>query len=180
MAKAARLKKPAETGWIAQSREDAATAIIIIGNSVRERTRIEAAMGDEIAAVRARFEAQAAPHATRIAELTRGVQAWCEAHRDALTDGGRTKTANLGTGEVKWRMTPPKVSIRAADMVLALLKEKQLTRFIRVTEEVSKEAILADRAAVEGIPGITVTQAEEFIIEPADAELAPLDAGAVA
>ena len=50
----------------------------------------------------------------RIETLQAGIQTYCEAHRDELTSGGKTKTANLVTGEVSWRQRPPSVSIRSA------------------------------------------------------------------
>jgi len=128
-------------------------------------------MNDELAVVKARFETEAQPHGERITALTFGVQAWCEVHRMDLTQGGKTKTVLLPTGEVKWRTTPPSVSIKGSDAVMQLLREKQLTRFIRTKDEINKEAILADQAAVVGIAGITIKQVEEFVIEPFNSQL---------
>jgi phage host-nuclease inhibitor protein Gam len=156
---------------VPQTREEVAEAIAAIGRHMRERARIEAAMGDEIAAVREAYERQAAPHAEAIRDLTEGVQTWCEAHRDALTDGRRVKTVAFTTGEVQWRMTPPRVVLKGVDALLALFKRRRLDQFIRVKEEISKEAILAERELVAGIPGVRIEQHEEFVITPHEAAL---------
>ena len=99
--------------------------------------------------------------------LQKGVQGWCEANRDELTNNGKTKTANLVTGEVQWRNRPPSVSIRGADSVLETLLRLGLERFIRRKEEINKEAILNEPAAVAGVAGITVKSGiEDFAIVP--------------
>jgi len=94
------------------------------------------------------------------------VQVWCEANRAELTNGGKTKTANLGSGEVKWRMRPPSVRLSGGDAVLDALRSLGLSRFVRQREEVNKEAILAEPDAVAGVRGIKLTQAEDFIVAP--------------
>lgn len=156
---------------VPQTREEVAEAIAGIGRAQRERERIQAAMNDEIAAIKARFEAEAEPHADAIRALREGVQTWCEANRDALTQGGRIKTAGFTSGEVRWRNTPPRVAVRAAEVVLQLLRDRGLGRFIRIKEEVNKEALLADPDAVGGIPGIKFDSREEFVVVPFETAL---------
>ncbi|ELU7122231.1 host-nuclease inhibitor Gam family protein, partial [Escherichia coli] len=96
-----------------------------------------------------------------------GIQTWCEAHRDELTGNGKVKFANLTTGEVQWRNRPPSVSIRGADNVIELLRRLGLERFIRVKEEINKDAILNEKEAVKNIPGITIkSDIEDFSIIP--------------
>lgn len=87
-----------------------------------------------------------------MAELQSGIQTWCEAHRDELTGNGKVKFANLTTGEVQWRNRPPSVSIRGADNVIELLRRLGLERFIRVKEEINKDAILNEKEAVKIFP----------------------------
>ena len=101
------------------------------------------------------------------AELQSGIQTWCEAHRDELTGNGKVKFANLTTGEVQWRNRPPSVSIRGADNVIELLRRLGLERFIRVKEEINKDAILNEKEAVKNIPGISIkSDIEDFSIIP--------------
>lgn len=176
MAKPAKkMKSPAKIG-VLQSRDAVVEAIAQIGRHVRERARIEAEMGDEMAVIKARFEEQATPHSVGIIELTAGVQGWCEAHRAELTQDGRVKFALLPSGEVKWRMTPPSVAVKGAEAVMALLIAAGLQRFIRVKAEVNKEAVLNEPEAVAKIAGLTVSQREEFIIEPFDPSLSEVAA----
>src|SRR5690606_1658109 len=102
---------------------------------------------DALSKLREQYELQAKPWSDQIAELTKGVQVYCEAHRDELTNSAKVKSHTFASGEVKWRMRPPSVAIRAADVVIEALKSLKLGRFVRTKEEVNKEAILADPEA---------------------------------
>ncbi|MCX1853849.1 host-nuclease inhibitor Gam family protein, partial [Escherichia coli] len=102
---------------------------------------------------------------------SKGVQGWCEANRDELTNGGKVKTANLVTGDVSWRVRPPSVSIRGMDAVMETLERLGLQRFIRTKQEINKEAILLEPKAVAGVAGITVKSGiEDFSIIPFEQE----------
>lgn len=70
-------------------------------------------------------------------------------------------------------MRPPKVSLRGVDKVLELLKaNKTLSKkFVRVKEEINKDAILADPKAVADIKGISISSGvEDFVIKPFEVE----------
>ena len=57
------------------------------------------------------------------------------------------------------------------DMVLETLRRMHLEQFIRVKQEVNKDAILADQDAVRGIAGITIVSGvEDFAIVPFEVE----------
>lgn len=177
MSKAAvRLKQDAATFAVPQTQDEVVAAIAAIGRHQRERTRIEADMNDQLALVRQRFEAEAAPHLDKIRALQQGVQVWCEANRAALTDGGRIKHARLASGEVSWRLTPPRVLVRAVDTVLAALRQRGLSHMVRVKEEVNREAVLLEPTAVADIKGISISQREEFVIRPFETELEEVSA----
>jgi len=171
MTKKTKIKTAAAAVPVPQNREEATEYIAEIGRLQRERERIQAAMNDEIAAIKQRYEEQARPMGDRIRQLTEGVHTWCEANRAELTHGGKVKTANLSSGEVRWRVRPPRVNLRNIPGVIDALKSLKLTRFIRVKEEVNKEAILAEPEAVEHIKGISITQGEDFVIVPFETEL---------
>lgn len=170
MSKVTKLKTKA-VGFVPQSREAVTEAIAEIGRAQRERERIKAAMNDELAQIKQRYEEQAAPHAAVIQEMTAGVQTWCEAHRDELTNGGKVKTAALQSGEVRWRITPPSVGIKIKEKVIEALGSMGLNRFLRQSVEIDKQAILAEPEAVEHIKGITISQREEFVIVPFETKL---------
>lgn len=169
--KPTRLKSASAAVPIPQSLEQATDYIREIGEHQRDVTRIEAAMNDELAGIKERHEADAQPIKARIASLTQGVQIWAEANRDRLTQGGKTKTAALPSGEVAWRTRPPSVRVTGAEAVLAILRKMGLTRFIRTKDEVNKEAILNEPKAVDSVPGIAIQQGEDFIVTPFETEL---------
>ncbi|HCO6969447.1 TPA: host-nuclease inhibitor Gam family protein, partial [Escherichia coli] len=124
-----------------------------------------------IAEITEKFAARIAPIKTDIETLSKGVQGWCEANRDELTNGGKVKTANLVTGDVSWRVRPPSVSIRGMDAVMETLERLGLQRFIRTKQEINKEAILLEPKAVAGVAGITVKSGiEDFSIIPFEQE----------
>ena len=164
-------KGAAATVAVPQTREEVAEAIAAIGRAQRERTRIEAGMGDALAQVRAPFEQRAQALAAQIDALHGGVQIWCAANRDALT-GGKSKTATFPTGTVAWRTTPPRVVLKGIDGVLRALKLRGLHRFVRQKEEVNREALLAEPETAATVPGVRIEQDEEFIVTPHEAALA--------
>ena len=170
--KKTRIKQAALTAAV-QSRVEASAQIRRIGDLAREVKRLEAEMGDKQAAIEQEYNELADPLR---AELTGGVQAYCEANREELTEGYKTKTVDFVTGVVKWRADPPSVRVTGVAAVLAYLKEKTaLARFVRLKEEINKEAILneAELFADGQVPGIKIMSGvEKIVIEPSDPELA--------
>lgn len=165
-------KRSAIAVAIPQSRDAASDALRQIGEAQRKLRRLEADMNDELAAVKDRYETTADPLRKQIEALTVGLHTWCEANRDTLTQGGKTKTAALPAGEIAWRTRPPSVRITGQDAVIDALKRLGLTRFVRAKDEVNKEAILNEPEAVRSVPGIAISQGEDFIVSPFEAELA--------
>ncbi len=141
-----------------------------IGALQRQVVSIESAMNDELSAIKRGFEEEALPLNAKIEELFLGVKAWAETNRSDLCKGTR-KTVNLTSGEISWRKTPKKVSLKKIPDVIQALKSLSLDRFIRTKEEVDKEAILNDADAVQGVRGITISQKEEFIVKPFESEI---------
>jgi phage host-nuclease inhibitor protein Gam len=171
-----KLKTQASPVSVPQTRDAVADAISQIGIAQRHRQRIEAAMNDEIAATKLRFEKEAQLYNDQIQALRTGVQIWCEANRDALTQAGKVKFATFPSGEVKWRLTPPAVAVKAVKATIELLRKKGFTRFLREKTEINKDAVLAEKDAAAalakaGIAGITIAQHEEFVIEPFETKL---------
>lgn len=163
--------KAAALDFVPQTMNELNDAVAEIGAAQRERTRIETEMNDALAEVRANSELLAKPYAQRIADLSQGVKVYCEAHRDELTKGGRTKTARLATGEISWRMRPPSVVVRGMEAVVDALRRLKQDRFLRVKTELDKDAILAEPEAVAAIKGLSISQKEDFVIKPDSTEL---------
>ena len=167
-----KLKTKALVTQAPQSREQVIEHIRTIGDLTRQRTRLAATMNDGIAALQEQYAQEADPINERIEALQAGVHVWCEANRAALTDNGKVKYADFVTGTVKWRAGRESVGLRKVEAIIEALKRHGLQRFIRVKEEVNKDAILADKQAVAGIAGITINGGdEEFVIEPHEQEL---------
>jgi phage host-nuclease inhibitor protein Gam len=166
----AKAKKTAAV-YVCQSKDETMTAIKELGDAQRELTRIETEINDRIALITEARKGEIEALGIRVDTLTSGIQLWCEANRAALCASG--KTANLVTGEVAWRQRPPSVSVRQQEKVIERLKSLRLSRFLREKTEVNKEAILAEPAAVAGVPGITVvTGVEDFSVTPFEIEVA--------
>jgi phage host-nuclease inhibitor protein Gam len=173
MAKPATRLKTRAQAYVPQTRDDAAADIRKIGDIQRQFARQAAAMNDAIAEITHAHQPMLDALSEQIKTLQAGVQAYCEAHRDELTDGGRVKTANLVTGEVQWRQRPPSVAVRGAEAVIETLKRLGLARFVRIKEEVNKEAILNEPDEARGVAGLNiVTGVEDFVITPFEQEAA--------
>lgn len=171
MAKKVSRLKAAAASYTPQSREQVSTDIKKIGDIQRELTRIETDANDQIAVIMNRNTPTVEALRAELDVLKKGVQTWCEANRSNITKGS-SKTANLITGEVAWRTKPDSVSIKGVELVLEALKKLKLDRFIRRKEEVNKDAILADKKAVENIKGISIISGQEvFSITPFEQEI---------
>lgn len=156
-----------------QTKDEAARDIARLGELQRELKRQVATMNDAIGAITAQYQPTIEVLQGRIDLAQKGVQTWCEANRETLTEAGKFKTANLVTGEVSWRIRPPSVTVRGAEAVIDTLKRVGLSKFVRTKEEVNKEAILNERAEAVGIAGITIVSGvEDFVITPFEQEAA--------
>lgn len=168
---AKRVKQDAAPFPAAQNKDQVNEMIAEIGRLQRERERIRADMNDEMAQVKELYEAEAIPLGETIRALSSGVQTWCEANRSQLTGGGKVKHAMLAAGKINWRVRPPKVSLRGVAKVLEYLKKAGLNQFVRVKEEVDKTAMLGDPETAATVPGVTISQGEDFVITPHESEL---------
>ena len=164
--------KAAASLYVVQSKEQAIEAIKCLGDIQRELIRLETEMNDQIAIITASFSSNIETLKQKSTQLQKGIQIWCEANRDELTNNGKIKTANLVTGEVQWRNRPPSCIIRSVENVIKTLKQLGLNRFVRTKEEVNKEAILNEPNIVAHIPGITIKKdVEDFAIVPFEQEV---------
>lgn len=171
MAPKTRIKATAQID-VPQNNGEAASDIKQIGDLQRDLARQTAEMNDAIAHITQTYQKPLEAIGKQIDGLQKGVQAYCEAHRDDLTNGGKVKTANLITGEIQWRKRPPSVRITGAESVIAALKGFNLGRFVRSKEEVNKEAILNEPDAVKGVAGIKIEKdIEDFVITPFEQEV---------
>ena len=156
---------------VPQNRDEAASHVRMIGDTARAIARIEADMNDALAAIKEAHEKKAAPFRDLVVSLTDGLRTWCDANREALTDGGKRKFADLGTGRVEWRLAPPRVTVRGIEAAIAAIKTLGLP-FLRVKEEIDKEAMLREPDKARLVPGVAIgSEGESFAVEPFEAEI---------
>ncbi|MFV2030621.1 host-nuclease inhibitor Gam family protein [Neisseria sp. S1] len=173
MAKTNRIKQKSIEA--AQDKSEVTAFIRRIGDLQRDLKRLETEAGDKKAEIEEKYAELAAPLCAEITNLTERVAAYCEAHKDELTDGGKTKTVDFTTGLIKWRIRPPSVKVTGVAAVLAWLKDKAAyAEFVRTKQEIDKDAILnqKERFADGQVPGIKIVSGvEDFVIEPTEQEL---------
>lgn len=156
-----------------QTRDEVETAIKEIGDLNRELERLAIEQNDKLAAITEEYAPLMNEVKEKLAPKQDAVQAWCESRRDELTQNGKTKTGTFNTGEVQWRQRPPSVGIRGVDSVLDSLKMRGFIQFIRIKEEINKEAMLNEPDTAASVPGVTIkTGVEDFVITPFEQEVA--------
>lgn len=155
-----------------QTREEVEQAIKQIGDLQRQLERENLAQNDEIGAITEKYAPKLTALQDELKPIQEAVQAWCESRRDELTQNGKTKTGNFNTGEVQWRQRPPSVGIRGADSVLESLRTLGLVRFIRIKEEINKDAMLNEPEIAATVAGVTIKKGiEDFVITPFEQEM---------
>lgn len=167
-----RMKTKSHNIPVPQDDSEAREAIREIGDLNRSVLRIEAEMNDRIAGLQQEYGEKAAPLREAALAKIEGLRTFAEANRDRLT-GGKVKFYRFATGMISWRLRPAKVTIRGAEAVIETIKAAGLgQRFLRIKEEVNKEAMLEDRAAATAIRGVIIgSDGEDFIVEPFETEL---------
>lgn len=176
---ATKTKKPAKEFAVPQSRDECAARVKDLGDVQRDEQRLIAEMNDRLAAITQEFQPTIDLLREKQSQLLDGIATWCEANREALTSGGKIKSAQLVTGEIGWRQRPPSVTVRGADKVIDVLHKLGLGRFVRTKDEIDKEAILKEPKAVAAVPGVTVNSGvEDFYVTPFEAKVPTAEAGA--
>lgn len=168
-------KKPMKATAIAvpSTQAEAERLLADIGRLQRQVVKIEADMNDELAAIKDRHEKSAQPANEQIEAKFQALHAWAEAHRHELLKG-KSKTAQLSTGELLWRTTPAAVKFKKGvkvETVVAQLEAAKLFDLVRTVKEVNKELILADTTRVAGISSLEIKQREEFVAKPFESNI---------
>lgn len=158
---------------VPQDDSEAREAIRELGDMNREILRLEAEMNDQIAKLQQHYGDLAAPVRDAVLAKQEGLKTFCEANRSRLTAGGKVKYHRFSTGQISWRLRPAKVSIRGVEDVIAAIKAARLgSRFLRIKEEINKDAMLEDRSTATAIRGVTIgSDGEDFIVEPFETDL---------
>jgi phage host-nuclease inhibitor protein Gam len=151
------------------TREDVEAAVRELCLASVRLDETQARMNLDLAAVRERFEPDLAALSATVDEQEATVRAWADAHPEEFAT---RKSLVMVHGALGYRTGQPTLkTVRGVtwEKVLALLRHN-LPHYVRVKEEVDREAILADREALgsENLKtlGLRVEQAERFYVEP--------------
>lgn len=168
----AKTKRKAVNVPVPQSQKEAGSQLGRIGDLRREIAGRKAAADAQVARIGEAVSDALAPVQEELGQLEKGLQIYCEANRQTLTNEGKRKHHDFGTGKVHWRLRPPSVTIRGLPEVIERIKSLKLMKFLRVKVEVDREAMLKDRKTASAIDGVTIkTDGEDFVIEPAEIEM---------
>lgn len=97
--------------------------------------------------------------------LLTSIFAYAESHKEDLTE--EKKSIELTHGTIGWRLTPPSVALKVSDAeMLDTLKERGLDCYIRIKEELDRQALIADRDMLPRLKGLSFVQKEEFFVKP--------------
>lgn len=145
-----------------------------IGNLLREAHGFQDELNAEIAAAERRYGALAAARIEKARARFTALKKWAEKFRGENAYFKKVlKSIQFATGELSWRVTPPRVTVHdEAAAIAAIGKLGKGELFIRTvtTTSLNKEA-LGDKGHREialQIAGITITQQEEFTARPTD------------
>lgn len=125
---------------------------------------IEAKLAADIARLRERARAKAAPLKEARINIRKRLEAWAKLnYRKIVTRHG--KSIRLTHGTIKYRYDPPSVVVKKVGdkRMIAKLKKRGLNRYVRVEETINREQILKDRIH---IPGITRRQRNRCHVRP--------------
>ena len=156
---------------VPETAEEAGQFLLQLGEAQRAITAEETRLNERIEKLKQRSANKTRPHSQKVNQLVQGLFSFAQANRTALTDGDKTKTIKLTTGELKWRITPPKVTLRGIEDILKALKAAGLERFIRTKEEVDKAAMLKEPDVAKAIKGVTISNMELFAACPSSTEI---------
>ena len=133
-----------------------------IGVTQNGINEIEKKLKDEIAKLESEAEKK-----IRSLEIARNNQvdalfSFANSRRPQLTM--KAKSVALGTGSFGWRMSTLRVKINKDDEeMIKYLKKIGKCRYIRIKEEIDRQALLAEKPK---IPGIDYVQNDEFFVVP--------------
>lgn len=148
--------------------DDLSNFVSLIGETQKEINKIEDDLNAGIKKLREEASPKIKERESKISELMGGVYSFAKQNRKELTGDDETKTIKLSAGDILWRTAPPGVIISKnnEENVLNAIKSMKLSKFIRTTEEINREAMLADPEVAETIKGVTIGQKKFFIVKP--------------
>ncbi len=144
---------------------EANALLVKLGEYERELAATALTLEAAIAGAKEAANKIAGPVEAAYAATEKALQAFATRERKTLLPDQK-KSVILPGGEFGWRTTPGKVSISktVAESIVDNLKNLGLTKYLRVTTEVDREALLKDRPTLQGV---RYTKTENFYVKPA-------------
>jgi phage host-nuclease inhibitor protein Gam len=97
---------------VPQNDADANALLAQYGEAFNVVARLRSDMNDRLAAVKAKFETEAAPWQAQMQDIFSALNAYAGANRDRLTEKGKSKTVDMAAGAMGWRLNPPSVRLK--------------------------------------------------------------------
>lgn len=136
-----------------------------------ERLRLENEMNKKIVQIKREYEEKKAAQEGILNAIMRDIQTYVQLHPDAIP--GPKKSRELLHGTIGYRTGNPKVylpkGVEEAAVCGLLKDDDELAGFLRITETLNKEAVIAaDAETRERLAeyGVEVRQTERFFVEP--------------
>jgi phage host-nuclease inhibitor protein Gam len=161
MARAVTRIKKSQTS-VPASLAEADTLIEQISQTQGAINQIQADLKREIADLRAKAAKLLRPLKIERDSQINALFAFADPRKEELTEQARS--IELASGVFGWRWTPPRVATVKTDKeTIAQLKKTGNGTFVRVAEQVNRQAILAERPEIDGIDCV---QSDEFFVVP--------------
>ena len=154
--------------------EQAETALGAYSLASSRLEKLTGEMNMKLAAVREKYEEEITAAAEAMKTEEKRLHAWADAHPELF---GKARSLKMLHGVLGYRVGNWALKLKSgftAARAIALCKQVIGPEYVRVKEELDKEAIIADRAhyTSESLAacGISIEQGERFFVEPEKTE----------
>lgn len=109
----------------------------------------------------------------QIDQLFQACQVWSLDNKNIICNG-KTKTLKLATGNIEFKDSKPSIKLDDGvdpETIIKTLKRRKLESYIRVTEAIDKNALVAAPDVVKKLPGVSIVTSETLYIKPAATKL---------
>lgn len=145
-----------------------------IGRAIGSIQNIEQTLQERVEELAEEAKEKIAQYQATILAMGKAIRAFAEQNREDLTDDGTRKTVTVPhAGAFRWYTTPPAVQIAKEDIEAVIARIKKLglndpdgTNFIRIKEELDKDAMLQKPDVAQEIEGVSIGRKEKFAILP--------------
>jgi phage host-nuclease inhibitor protein Gam len=150
--------------------DEAVDYVRLIGEAQRHIDKIATDLNDEVEKLKEKAAEKAKQFEDAVAGLFEGLYIFAETNRAKLTDNDKIRIIKVISGQFGWRTNPPSVEAKDVAKAIAELKTKGLAEYVRIKEELDKEAILKNQAVVNVLKEISIKQDEMFFVKPDEIE----------